>query len=271
VGETNVVASGVLPHLMTDPDWKSAPLTVSVKFGSPLLTALGLSENTSGVGAVTTNGAAPETPYFGSATVTLAVPAVFRYDAGMVALRDAALTKVVGSVAPFQRITEALVKFAPVTERVSPCAEPVMFATAKPEEFAGAVLGARAPIFGVGGAKIWNVSGLDGVLDPVFVSVIVAEPAVVIMSAEITAVSMLDETNVVASGVPFQLMAAPFRHFAPVTVSVNDAPPAVADAGARLLIVGVPILTVNVRAAVATVLPLMTVPTVIGTVVGVQI
>ncbi len=53
----------------------------------------------------------------------------------------------------------------------------------------------------------------------------------------------------VVSAVPFHCTTAPERKFVPLTVSVNAAPPAVAEAGLRVVIVGVGTLIANVAAA----------------------
>jgi hypothetical protein len=119
------------------------------------------------------------------------------------------------------------------------------------------------------GAVIVNTSGRDGA-DPALESVTLAVPMFTSKSAETVAVSRLDETMVVASGVPFQLMVEPFKHLDPVTVSVNDALPAALDAGLSVAIVGVAGFTVNVCDPLVTALPPMIVVTVTGMVVGVQ-
>jgi hypothetical protein len=99
--DTNVVASGMFPHRMTDPDWKSAPLTLSVKSGSPLFTDPGLREIAVGGGAVIVNVAGVETPISGSETVTSAEPGLARFAAGIVATRDVALAYPVANAFPF--------------------------------------------------------------------------------------------------------------------------------------------------------------------------
>ena len=55
-------------------------------------------------------------------TVTPAVPGKGAAVAGIAAVNCVALTKVVGSAAPFQCTTASLVKFVPFTVSVNPCA-----------------------------------------------------------------------------------------------------------------------------------------------------
>jgi hypothetical protein len=76
-----------------------------------------------------------------------------------------------------------------------------------------------------------------------------ALPAVAMSAADIAAVSCVEETNVVGRSVPFQRTTESVTKRLPLTVSVNIAPPALADAGLRLEIVGTPgLLIVKVRA-----------------------
>ena len=62
-------------------------------------------------------------------------------------------------------------------------------------------------------------------------TVTLAVPAVAMSAAGTEAVSLLAETKVVVSAAPFQLTVAPLRKLLPFTVSLNEAPPAVALLG----------------------------------------
>jgi hypothetical protein len=55
-------------------------------------------------------------------------------------------------------------------------------------------------------------------------------------------------TNVVVSAAPFHCTVAPVRKLTPFTVNVKAAPPAVADAGLKLVIVGVGTLIGSITA-----------------------
>lgn len=65
-----------------------------------------------------------------------------------------------------------------------------------------------------------------------------AVPALVMRLAGTTAVSCVALTKVVVSAVLFQFTAAPETKFVPFTVSVNAAPPAVAEEGESAVMVG---------------------------------
>ena len=74
-----------------------------------------------------------------------------------------------------------------------------------------------------------------------------AGPATAINGAGTVAVNWAALTNVVASPLPFHCTAAPDTKPLPETVSVNAAPPTVAEDGLRLEMVG-PAMIVNVAA-----------------------
>ncbi len=83
-----------------------------------------------------------------------------------------------------------------------------------------------------------NAAAAEG-LPPVFTAVMFTPPALTIKLAGTAAVSCVELTNVVVSAVTFQRTMAPARKFVPFTVSVNAAPPMIADVGLRLVIAGV--------------------------------
>src|SRR5512134_2654879 len=71
-----------------------------------------------------------------------------------------------------------------------------------------------------------------------------AVPAVAMSAAVIDAVSCVAETNVVVRLAPFHRTTEPATKFVPFTVSVNAAPPAVAEVGERVDTVGTGLLAV---------------------------
>ena len=103
----------------------------------------------------------------------------------------------------------------------------------------------------VGVALIVNVAAPDVAPHPP--TVIEAVPGVAMSAAGTVAVSCLELTNVVASGVPFQYTVSPWMKslLGPFTVSVNCGPPAPVQVGLIELIVGaVPIVITRVAVAV---------------------
>jgi len=87
-----------------------------------------------------------------------------------------------------------------------------------------------------GGALIVNGNPLVVALPES--TVIVALPALLINVAGTVAVSCVALTRFVVSGVAFHRTTAPVTKLVPFTVSVNAGPPAVAEIGAREVIVG---------------------------------
>ena len=100
--------------------------------------------------------------------------------------------------------------------------------------------GARLVVTGTGfGAAIVNVCAFDVPPPGAAVNTLTATVAALAMSGPaIAAVNWVAETKVVALSVPFQRTVEPFTKFVPFTVSVNAAPPATAEAGARLDVAG---------------------------------
>jgi hypothetical protein len=166
----------------------------------------------------------------GFTTVIEAVPAVAIREAGTVAVSWVDETNVVASAVAFHFTVEVETKFVPFTVNVNPGPPPA------------AQVGLSELI--VGTAVIVNVTAFD-VAAQGFVTVIEAVPAVAIREA--VAVSCVEDTNVVASGAPFQFTVEVETKFVPFTVNVNCKPPAVAQVGLSELIVGVALI-VNVFA-----------------------
>jgi hypothetical protein len=104
-----------------------------------------------------------------------------------------------------------------------------------------------------GVAAIVNVTGVDVAPPPQelgFTTVIEAVPAVAMSDAGTVAVTCVEDTNVVASGVPFQFTVEVETKFVPFTVNVNCAPPVAAQVGLSELIVGRALIVIT-RVAVA--------------------
>ncbi len=75
-----------------------------------------------------------------------------------------------------------------------------------------------------------------------------AVPAVAMSAAVIAAVNWVEETKVVVRFDPFQRTTDLATKLLPLTVSVKAGPPAAAEEGLRLLVVGAGLLIVKVRA-----------------------
>src|SRR5204863_5471878 len=91
---------------------------------------------------------------------------------------------------------------------------------------------------------IVNVAGPD--VPPAVVTVTLAVPALAIRLAGTVAVTCTPLTYVVVSAVAPHCTVAPLSRLVPFTVKVNPAPPAVAEFGLRLAMVGGGGLIVNV-------------------------
>src|SRR5437868_15080625 len=93
-------------------------------------------------------------------------------------------------------------------------------------------------------ALMVKVAPLDGPPPGVGLkTVTLAVPAVAMSAAVIAAVSCVLLPKVVIRSDPFKRTFDPFTKFVPLTVSVKFAPPAVAEFGLRLVIVGTRLLT----------------------------
>src|SRR5580658_8550859 len=91
-----------------------------------------------------------------------------------------------------------------------------------------------------GGGLIGSVTGLDDA--PPAVTTIVAVPALEMRLAVTDAVSWVALTNFVVRAVAFHVTVEPETNPVPFTVRVKAAPPAAADAGLRLVMVGGPLM-----------------------------
>jgi hypothetical protein len=179
----------------------------------------------------TRNVIAFDVPPHGLTTVIEKVPAVAMRVADTVAVSCVEETNVVVSAAPFQFTIEVETKFMPFTVNVN-CESP-----------AEAQVGLSELM--VGTALIVNVAAPEVVAQ--VPTVTEAVPGVAMSEDGTVAVSCVEETNVVTSGLPFQFTVEVETKLLPFTVSVNCGPPAAVQFGVSELIVGaVPIVITKV-------------------------
>jgi len=162
-------------------------------------------------------------------TVITAVPAVAMSTALMLAVNWVLDTYVVVRSDPFQRTVDATsTKPLPFTVRVK--ADPPAVADA----------GLKLVMVGTGLLLIVNVSVFDAPPPGALLSTVTLAVSTVAMSAAlILAVNRVLDTYVVARFDPFQrAVDAPSTKPVPLTVRVKADPPAAADAGLKLVMVG---------------------------------
>ena len=129
---------------------------------------------------------------------------------------------------PFHRMAAPLRNPWPLTVSVN-CAPPAV-----------AVAGFIDEIVGEEALTTENVIAFDVVLVPLgLITVMLAVPMAAIRLAGTVAVNCEELTKVVDSNPPFHTTVAPFAKLLPLAVSVNDAPPIVADVGLKALNTGV--------------------------------
>src|SRR5438477_23090 len=177
-------------------------------------------------------------PGAGFTTVTDAVPTAATFAAGTIAVSLIEETNVVARAEPFQLTVEVETKLVPFTVRVKEPL-PAMVEVGLIEVMVGT------------GLLMLKVTALD-VPPPGagFTTVMDAVPALAIRAAGTVAVSCVALTYVVVSGLPFQFTVEPETKLVPFTVSVNCAPPAVAEVGLIEVIVGTGLLMVMTSVAV---------------------
>jgi hypothetical protein len=91
-----------------------------------------------------------------------------------------------------------------------------------------------------------SVTGVDVAPEHVgFTTVIEAVPGLAMRMAGTVAVSCVEETNVVASGEPFQLTVEVETKLVPFTVNVNCGPPGATQVGSIELIVGLALIVIT--------------------------
>jgi hypothetical protein len=215
----------------TELEMKALPLTVSVNPAAPAIADVGLMLVMFGTGfaAVIVNVTEFDMPPPGGGlkTVTAAVPGSLVRLAGIVAVSLPALTKVVSRSVPFQRTTDVGVNPLPLTVRVR----------AGPS---GATdVGLMLVILGTGpGSFMVKLTEFELPINEVK-TVMATVPASAMSLAGISAVSLLKLEKVVGRSAPFQRTTDRGVKLLPLTVRVKAGPPAVAEAGLMLEIVGV--------------------------------
>jgi hypothetical protein len=176
-----------------------------------------------------------DVPPHGLTTVIEAVPGLAMREAATVAVSCVEETNVVVNAAPFQFTVEVEMKFVPLTVNVN-CESPVAAQVGLSELMVGVVL-------------MVNVAAPEFVVQ--VPTVTEAVPGVAMSEAGTAAVSRVEDTNVVASGLPFQFTVEVETKFVPFTVNVNCGPPAPVQVGLSELIVGaVPMVMTRVAVAV---------------------
>jgi hypothetical protein len=193
VEELNAVVSEVPFHFTVEPETKFVPVTLKLNCAPPAVAQVGLSELMVGT-ALIVNVCALDVPPpgLGFTTVIDAVPAVATRDADTVAVSCVEETKLVARGVAFHFTVEPETKLVPFTVKVKSALPPVV------------QVGLIEVVVGTG-LLIVNVCGLD-VPPPGlgFTTVTDAVPAVATFAAGTMAVSLVEETNVVTRGDPFQ-------------------------------------------------------------------
>jgi hypothetical protein len=209
---TKVVGRGEPFQFTTRPFTKPVPFTVSVRpVGAQKGVELGEIEEITG--ATTVNEIAFELPPPGAGlkTVTGMEATEAMSVAEIVAWSCVELTYVVVRVPPLHCTTEQGTKLLPVTLNVNPTSPAV---AAEGDSDATAGIGSEPE-----GAE--SVKGKEFDATAKFVTVTFAGTALAISAAEISAVSCIELTNVVARAEPFQFTSDALTKFVPVTVSVK--------------------------------------------------
>jgi hypothetical protein len=228
---TKVVGRSAPFQRTTDVEMKLLPFTVSVKAAPPAIADVGLMLVMLGTGfaAVIVNVTELEVPPPGDGlkTVMSAVPGSLIRLAGIVAVSMLVPPKVVERSDPFQRTTDVEIKPLPLTVRV------------KAGLSAGMDVGLMLVMVGTGfGSVILKVTEFE-LPTNVVKTVMAAVPALAISLAGISAVSLLRLTKVVGRSAPFQRTTDRGVKLPPLTVRVKAGPPASADVGLMLEILGV--------------------------------
>jgi hypothetical protein len=216
----NVVVRAVPFHCTVHPLTSPDPFTISVKAFPPAVADEGLKVLIIGPGLIVK--VAPEDVTPPLATLIVAVPGEAIRLLLTVANNSATLTTVVGNAIPFHC-------------NIAPAANPLPFAVSvKPLPTAVADEGLKLLIIGPG--LIVKAAPEDFTPPPA--TLIVAVSGEAIRLAGTAAVNCVALTNVVGRPIPFHCNIAPAANPLPFTVSVRPLPPAVADEGLKLLIVG---------------------------------
>jgi hypothetical protein len=222
VALTNVVVSAVEFHFTVAPEAKLVPFTVSVKAAPPAVAEVGARVVIVGGPGLMVKVEAGDVPR-GSATVTLAVPAVAIRLAGTAAVSCVALTKVVVRAVPFQFTVAPETKLVPLIVSVKAALPAVIDA------------GERLPMVG---PTALTVKAVVAEMPEDWATVTLAVPAFVMRLAGTAAISCVALPYVVVNAAPFHCTVAPARKPAPFTVKVNAPLPAFAEVGAMPLTLG---------------------------------
>jgi hypothetical protein len=225
------------PKFTIDPAMK--PVPVKVMFTDwPATPLVGLMEVSVGAGfgwlaMVNTKFVVVPPPGAGFVTVTFTPPTAEMSEESIEAVSFVALTNVVVLAAPLKFTTEVGTKLVPLTVSVKP-APPAVAPFGLSEVMVGAGLF-------IANGEFPDVPPPGGG----FVTVTLIEPAVTRSPAVIAAVTCVALTNVVVLGFPLKFTTEPEINFVPFTVNVNPAPPTIALAGERVVIVGNGLFTAN--------------------------
>ncbi|MGA2113575.1 MAG: hypothetical protein ABSH56_02355 [Bryobacteraceae bacterium] len=220
VALTNVVARAVPFHCTVHPLTNPDPFTVSVKAFPPAVADEGLNVPSIGPGLIVK--VAPEDVTPPLATLIVAIPGKAIRLPLTVANNSPALATIVGNAIPFDCTT-------------APEANPLPF-TVSVKPFPPAVADGGLKLLIIGPGLIVKVAP-EGVTPPL-ATLIVGVPGKAIRPAGTAAVNCVALTNVVGSAVPFHCNIAPAANPLPFTVSVKAFPPAVADEGLNVPIIG---------------------------------
>jgi hypothetical protein len=224
----------VEPHFTVVPEVKFAPLIVSVNAGPPAVAELGLRLLIVDAGLMVKVAAAEVTPPV--VTITLAVPAL--------AIRAAVTGTVIFVIPETAGFSEVVSHFTVVPEvKFAPL---IVSVNAGPP--AVAELGLKLLIVDAG--LIVKVAAAE--VTPPVVTATLAVPGFAIRSADTGAVIFVVPVTVAFSDVVPHFTVVPEVKFAPLIVSVNAGPPAVAELGLKLLIVDAGLI---VKTAAADVTP----------------
>jgi hypothetical protein len=223
---------------MVDEALKFVPVTVRVNGDPPAVVEVGDIELVVGIGLLIVNVCAFEVPPpgVGFTTVMDAVPAVAISPAVIAAVTVVLEMKVVARAKPLKSTVEDALKLVPVTVSVRPF-PPAMVEVGEIEIVVGT------------GLLTVSVCAPDvPPPGPGFTTVMESVPPTVISAAGTVMVTVVLEISVVTNGTPLKSTVEEALKLVPVTVSVNDDPPAVVEVGEMELVVGTGLLIVSVCA-----------------------
>ena len=232
--ETKVVVRAPAFHCTIEEDTKFVPVTVSVNAAPLATTELGFKDAIVGAGLliVKVNAAVAPPPGPGVEAVTIAVPPVEISAAVIAACKLVLETNVVVRAAPFHCTVEENTKLVPVTVSVN--AAPPATVEFGPKD---AIVGAGLLIVKINAAVVPPPG-------PGVETETCAVPAAAMSAAVMAACKVVLDTKVVVRAVPFHCTTDEDRKLAPVTVSVNAAPPTRVELGFKDPAVGTGLLVI---------------------------